>query len=67
MPKLLTEDQVIDIIRSMQGDRTVKALALEMEVSLSYLSDVLLRHRAPGKLILEKLGLEREVRYVRTE
>ena len=64
--KLLTEDQVIELLRSIQGDRTMKDVALEMGVSLSYLSDVLLRHRAPGKLILERLGLIREVRYMRT-
>lgn len=62
--KKLNQDQVIDLLRKRQGDRTAKELAEEFGITPQYLSDVYLRRREPGPGILVPLGLEAETVYV---
>jgi hypothetical protein len=42
---------------------TMRAAALEMGVSLSYISDVLAGKRLPGKKVLNALGLRKVVTF----
>lgn len=55
---LLTEDDVIERLRARLGTESQKEFAEGAGVSPQYLSDVLLRRRSPGGLILGELGLE---------
>lgn len=63
MPKKLTRDEVIEILRKKQGERTAKELADELGITPQYLSDVFLGRRDIGPSILRPLGLESEVVY----
>lgn len=58
--KPITKEQVIEILKKRQGDRSAKALAEELGVSPAYLSDVYAGNRDPGPSILEHLGLEKQ-------
>lgn len=62
-------EDVIQELRRRQGDRTLTALAAEIGVSAPYLVDVYKGRRAPGKKIMEYLGITRDVRvsYRRSE
>ena len=62
--KTLTREQVLALLRRQQGKRSLTALAGELGVSLSYMSDVMLGRRAPGGKVLRRLGLEQRVVYV---
>jgi transcriptional regulator with XRE-family HTH domain len=46
--------------------KTQQALARELGVSVSYLSQVIRGRKAPGRKVLEALGLRREANYVHT-
>ncbi len=61
--KRLTVDEVIDLMRKRQGERTQRDLAEELGVSQQYLNDVYLRRREPGESILKGLGIVRRVVY----
>ena len=61
--KKFTKDQVINILRKRQGERTAKELADELGVTPQYLSDVYAGRREPGPAILEPLGLKGEMFY----
>ena len=56
--KQLTREEVVSLMRSLQGDRTAAAFAEELEISPSYLSDIYAGKRDPGPSVLEKLGFE---------
>jgi transcriptional regulator with XRE-family HTH domain len=61
--KQLTEQDVVNIMRKRQGDRTQAELAEDLGITPQHLSDIFLGRRTPGPIILEKLGLEKEVLY----
>ena len=61
--KTLNQDQVIQLLRKRQGDRTAKELAEELGISEQYLSDVFQKRRDIGPALCEGLGLEREVTF----
>jgi transcriptional regulator with XRE-family HTH domain len=58
------EDPVMQL-RERVGSSSQASVAEEMGVSQQYLSAVLTRRKAPGKSILNALGLERLIIYVR--
>lgn len=60
----LTLEDTLAKLRSAVGDNQ-GAWAVSKGVSPSYVSDVLLRRREPGKAILDALGLERITLYRR--
>lgn len=62
MSKTFTQDDVIQMLRVRQGERSMRALAKELGISPPYLSDVFAKQRKPGKRILKALGLEVETR-----
>ena len=57
----MTADQVRELLRKTMGAKTNAALARDLDCSRAYIGDVLCGSRAPGKLILRYLGLERSV------
>lgn len=62
--KKLTKDQVIELLRKKQGERSAKELAEELDITPQYLSDVFLGRREIGPSILAPLGLRTETVYV---
>jgi len=64
-PKHLTKTDVVDLLRLRFKGSSLREIAKEIEVSASYLHDVLHGRRAPGPTILNYLQLEKiEVRTV---
>ena len=64
--KTYSADEVLELLRQKQGNRTQTELAADMGVTNQYLSDILNRRRgAAGPAVLRYLGLE--VGYVRPE
>ena len=65
MKKGYTKEDVIKKLKTLQGASTQREFAAKMGITQQYLNDVLLGNRAPGKKILEYLGLE--VGYIKSE
>lgn len=61
--KQMNQEQVIDLMKRRQGQRSAKEFAEELGISPQYLSDIYLSRRDPGPAVLEKLGIERETVY----
>ena len=55
----------IEILRQRCAKSNQKQVAAELQVSQSYLSDVMRRSKEPGDSILKPLGLRRVIRYER--
>lgn len=66
MITVYTYEEVLQMIKSRQGDRTAKEYADELGVSAAYLSDVYNRKRYPAEKILAPLKLKRTYGFVRT-
>lgn len=60
-----TREQVNEMLRKKQGERSLRAFARDMNISAPYLSDVLRLNREPGRKILNMLKLRR-IRLVST-
>lgn len=63
MKHSLTLAQVLALLRKRQGDRSVRAFAGELGVSHVYLLHIYSGKREPGPVVLEQLGITREVTY----
>jgi predicted transcriptional regulator len=63
MPKRYSCDQILQLLKDRQGDRTQSDLADDLGVSQQYLCDVFAGKRDPGTKILEALGMYREWSY----
>lgn len=61
--KAMTLSQVLALLRKRQGDRSVREFAGELGISHVYLSHIYSGKREPGPVVLEALGLRREVIY----
>ena len=61
--KAVKPEQIVDLLRKKQGERTARALAQEIGITEQYLSDVFAGRREPGPAIIAGLGLEKEVIY----
>lgn len=61
--------QVNEMIRRMQGKRSLRGFAIDLNLSAAYLSDILRCNREPGPQILSRLKLKRiketTIKYVR--
>jgi hypothetical protein len=63
-------EQVVAKLKKIQGDRSLREFAKELNISAPYLSDVYKNRREPGPAVLKVLGLEKMVlpsRYARKE
>lgn len=61
--KFLTVEQVLEILRKRQGERTQREFAAELGITGQYLCDLYLRRRDPGEKVLENLGIVRRTIY----
>lgn len=64
--KTLSREDVIDMMKRRQGDRSLTALAEELSLSKAYISDIFNGRRSPGPSVLKKLGLESLTKVVTT-
>jgi transcriptional regulator with XRE-family HTH domain len=62
MARTFNRDQVMDLLKARQGDRTASDLAQEIGVTKAFISDLFSGRRDPGPKILKYLGLVIEVK-----
>jgi transcriptional regulator with XRE-family HTH domain len=58
-----SREEVLEMLKKRQGERTQKELAEELGVSPQYVCDLFQGHRFIGVRILEALGMYREWSY----
>ncbi len=61
----MTDTKVIQLLKQLQGAKSQKEFASEIGISAAYLCDIYRGFRAPGERVLQKLGLQKNVEYVR--
>lgn len=59
MAKILSSEQVLQLLKKRQGNRPNTELAAELGISKQYLGDVLRGRRDPGPPILKALGIKK--------
>lgn len=62
--KANTIEELLAIMKRVQGDKTLTEFATDLDVSKQYLSNVYNRHKEPSERILGKLGFTRQTAYV---
>lgn len=60
------KEDVVEMLKKDQGDRTLRAYATAVGCSASYLHDVYNGRRDPGPKLLDHLNLERKEKVVVT-
>lgn len=61
----MTKEEVVQQLRSMQGERKQKEFANSIGIHPSYLCDIYKGRRDPGPKVLEALGLDVEKGYTK--
>lgn len=61
MPKTLTHDKVIEMLKKRQGKKSLRSFATELGISAAYLSDLYKGRRSPGPAVLAHFGLCKQV------
>jgi len=64
--KATTIEELLAIMKRVQGEKTLTEFAAELDISKQYLSNVYNRHKEPSERVLEKLGFTRQTAYVRS-
>jgi hypothetical protein len=64
--KATTIEELIAIMKRVQGEKTLTQFAAELDMSKQYLSNVYNRHKEPSERLLDKLGFERQTTYFRS-
>jgi hypothetical protein len=64
--KATTIEELIAIMKRIQGEKTLTRFAAELDMSKQYLSNVYNRHKEPSERLLEKLGFTRQTTYVQS-
>jgi hypothetical protein len=64
--KATTIEELLAIMKRVQGEKTLTEFAEELDMSKQYLSNVFNRHKEPSERLLEKLGFARQTAYVRS-
>jgi hypothetical protein len=59
-------EELLEIMKRVQGEKTLTEFAAHLEVSKQYLSNVFNRHKEPSERLLEKLGFSRQTMYFRS-
>ena len=62
--KANTIEELLAIMKRVQGDKTLTEFAADLDVSKQYLSNVYNRHKEPSERLLGKLGFTRQMAYV---
>jgi transcriptional regulator with XRE-family HTH domain len=64
--KATTIEELIAIMKRVQGEKTLTKFAAELDLSKQYLSNVYNGHKEPSERLLHKLGFTRQTTYVRS-
>jgi len=64
--KAATIQELLAIMKRIQGEKTLTEFAGELDMSKQYLSNVFNRHKEPSERLLEKLGFTRQTTYIRS-
>ncbi len=64
--KATTVEDLLAIMKHIQGEKTLTQFASELDLSKQYLSNVYNRHKEPSERLLDKLGFTRQTTYVRS-
>ena len=64
--KATTIEELLAIMKRVQGEKTLTKFAAELDISKQYLSNVYNRHKEPSERLLGKLGFTRQTTYVRS-
>jgi helix-turn-helix protein len=64
--KATTIEDLLAIMKRIQGEKTLTEFAAELDLSKQYLSNVYNRHKEPSERLLDKLGFTRQTTYVRS-
>jgi len=64
--KATTIEELIAIMKRVQGEKTLTQFAAELDLSKQYVSNVYNRHKEPSERLLVKLGFTRQTAYVRS-
>jgi hypothetical protein len=59
----VTRSDVVKLIRTKQGDLSLRALALVWQIDVAHLSRIYSGDKEPGPKVLRRLGLEAVVEY----
>ncbi|HLV88979.1 MAG TPA: helix-turn-helix transcriptional regulator [Candidatus Sulfotelmatobacter sp.] len=62
--KANTIEELLAIMKRVQGGKSLTEFAAELDLSKQYLSNVYNRHKEPSERLLEKLGFTRQTAYV---
>ena len=57
----MTEEEVIDLIKEAQGEKTLREFGDEIGVTAAYISDVYNGRRSPGAKILTPFGIGKSI------
>lgn len=61
VPRTITQDKVVGMLRKKQGKRSLREFARELGISAPYLSDIYKGRRNPGPAILDQFGIQKQV------
>ena len=64
--KATTIEELLAIMKRLQGDKTLTEFAADLDLSKQYLSNVYNRRKEPSERLLEKVGFTRQTTYVRS-
>jgi hypothetical protein len=64
--KATTIEDLLAIMKRVQGEKTLTEFAGELDLSKQYLSNVYNRRKEPSERLLDKLGFTRQTTYVRS-
>jgi hypothetical protein len=64
--KATTVDELLEIMRRVQGEKSNTAFAKELGISKQYLTDIYNRRKEPGDTVSAALGFRRTTAYVRS-
>jgi transcriptional regulator with XRE-family HTH domain len=64
--KATTIEDLLAIMRRVQGEKTLTQFAAELDLSKQYVSNVYNRRKEPSERLLDKLGFARQTTYVRS-
>lgn len=56
----MTEEEVIALMKTTQGGRSLRAFAAELKVTPAYLSDIYNGRRSPGPAVLKFFGIDKQ-------
>jgi transcriptional regulator with XRE-family HTH domain len=59
----VTKDEIVQMLRTEQAERTNRDFAAELGIHESYLSDIYNNRREPGPAVLDKLNITKKVVY----